>query len=55
MNLGFSKNFVWNLDPSTITFPTAMLVDYVRVYQPADQVNVGCDPAGFPTMEYIEK
>ena len=32
-----------------------MRVDYIRVYQPKDQINYGCDPAGFPTNAYINK
>lgn len=31
-----------------------MLVDYVRVYQRAGHVNVGCDPASHPTSDYID-
>lgn len=32
-----------------------MSVDYVRVYQPPDDINVGCDPADFPTSDYINR
>ena len=32
-----------------------MRVDYIRVYQPQDQINYGCDPEGFPTEAYINK
>jgi hypothetical protein len=32
-----------------------MRVDYIRVYQPEDEVNVGCDPKDFPTAAYINK
>ncbi len=31
-----------------------MSVDYIRIYQPKDAVNIGCDPKEFPTMQYIE-
>ena len=55
MNLGLSKNFVWNLDLTTLTFPAAMLVDWVRVYQPKGSTNIGCDPKNAPTMDYIEQ
>lgn len=41
------------IDVSTMTFPAEMLVDYVRVYQREDQVNVGCDPPDYPTANYI--
>lgn len=30
-----------------------MRVDYVRVYQPNDKVNVGCSPPLYPTSKYI--
>lgn len=32
-----------------------MYVDYVRVYQPKDQINVGCNPDSHPTENYIQK
>ena len=53
MNLGFSLNFGW-IGFNTVTLPTAMLVDYVRVYQPKDAHNIGCDPPDFPTAAYID-
>lgn len=31
-----------------------MLVDYIRVYQPAGANNIGCDPPEFPTAAYID-
>jgi beta-glucan synthesis-associated protein KRE6 len=51
-NLGISNGF-GKIDFDHLTFPTKMRVDYIRVYQPKDAVNVGCDPAGFPTASYI--
>ena len=30
-----------------------MLVDWIRVYQHPDRINIGCDPPGFPTSDYI--
>jgi len=36
-----------------MTFPAEMLVDYVRVYQRENQINVGCDPPDYPTANYI--
>lgn len=53
VNLGFSHNF-GDINFDLLTFPTTMSVDYIRVYQPKDAVNVGCDPAAFPTTKYIE-
>lgn len=32
-----------------------MYVDWVRVYQPEGEENVGCDPPDFPTKKYIER
>lgn len=31
-----------------------MSIDYIRVYQPKDAINIGCDPKEFPTAAYIE-
>jgi beta-glucan synthesis-associated protein KRE6 len=52
MNLGISENF-GTVDFDHLTFPTVMSVDYIRVYQPKGQINVGCDPSEFPTQAYI--
>ena len=41
------------IDPTTMTFPSEMRIDYVRVYQREDHENVGCDPPDYPTMKYI--
>ncbi|KAJ7099618.1 beta-glucan synthesis-associated protein [Mycena crocata] len=51
-NLGMSTNF-GTVDFEHLTFPAVMRVDYVRVYQPKDAINIGCDPADFPTKDYI--
>jgi hypothetical protein len=53
-NLGLSESF-GGIDFDHLTFPTKMSIDYIRVYQPKDAVNVGCDPAGAPTQAYINK
>ena len=52
VNLGMSSNFGF-VDIEHLTFPAYMRVDYIRVYQPENAINVGCDPAEFPTAEYI--
>jgi beta-glucanase (GH16 family) len=52
-NLGFSPNF-GQIDFDALTFPATMSIDYVRVYQPKNSVNIGCDPPDFPTAQYIE-
>lgn len=52
MNFGMSQNFA-KVDLTHLTFPNTMEVDYIRVYQPKDAKNIGCDPPDFPTAEYI--
>lgn len=54
MNLGMSTNF-GNVDLKHLTFPATMSVDYIRVYQDPNAVNVGCDPPDFPTAAYIDE
>ncbi|KAL1677314.1 glycoside hydrolase family 16 protein [Schizophyllum commune] len=54
LNLGLSENFGF-VDVQNLIFPTKMRVDWVRVYQPPDAINIGCDPADFPTAAYIER
>jgi hypothetical protein len=34
-------------------FPGEMKVDYVRVYQRKNEINIGCDPKEYPTAKYI--
>ncbi|SJL02140.1 related to KRE6-glucan synthase subunit [Armillaria ostoyae] len=51
-NLGMSTNF-GEVDLDHLTFPAVMLVDYIRVYQDPDNINIGCDPKDFPTADYI--
>ncbi|EMD40941.1 glycoside hydrolase family 16 protein [Gelatoporia subvermispora B] len=53
-NLGMSHNF-GTVDLAHIPFPVHLKVDYIRVYQPKDQINIGCDPEGFPTQSYINQ
>jgi len=53
-NLGMSPNF-GKIDFEHLTFPTTMRVDYIRVYQPSDKINIGCDPPRFPTASYINQ
>jgi len=52
VNLGFSPNF-GAIDFEHLVMPTTMSVDYIRVYQPKDAHNIGCDPPDFPTAAYI--
>ncbi|RXW16033.1 hypothetical protein EST38_g9828 [Candolleomyces aberdarensis] len=53
-NLGFSTNFVANIEFELLTFPAAMSVDWIRVYQPKNSIKIGCDPVDHPTAAYIE-
>ncbi|KIJ20369.1 glycoside hydrolase family 16 protein [Paxillus involutus ATCC 200175] len=53
VNLGMSTNFgVVDLDH--LPFPAHLRIDYIRVYQPSNARNIGCDPKDFPTAEYID-
>jgi len=53
-NLGMSTNF-GDVDLEHLTFPTKMSIDWIRVYQPSDSINIGCDPKDFPTQAYINQ
>jgi beta-glucanase (GH16 family) len=52
VNLGMSENFAV-VDFEHLTFPNHLRVDYIRVYQDPQNINIGCDPADFPTADYI--
>ncbi|KAG1801866.1 glycoside hydrolase family 16 protein [Suillus variegatus] len=41
------------VDLTSLPFPVHMRVDYMRVYQPSNARNIGCDPKDFPTADYI--
>ncbi|OJT09591.1 Beta-glucan synthesis-associated protein SKN1 [Trametes pubescens] len=53
-NLGMSTNFGF-VDLDHLAFPVTMKVDYIRVYQDPDAINIGCDPDDFPTAAYINE
>jgi beta-glucanase (GH16 family) len=53
-NLGISPNFE-TPDFTALTFPTTMSIDWIRVYQPKNAINIGCDPKDFPTAAYINE
>ena len=38
-------------DPHRALQPNYMYIDYVRVYQRTDMINIGCDPDDYPTAE----
>jgi beta-glucanase (GH16 family) len=53
LNLGMSPSFQGQ-DYHSLTFPNAMYVDYVRLYQREGLQNaLTCDPPGYPTAAYI--
>ncbi|KAI0783603.1 beta-glucan synthesis-associated [Abortiporus biennis] len=51
-NLGMSHNF-GPIDFANLPFPVHLKIDYIRVYQPSDSKNIGCNPPDFPTEDYI--
>ncbi|KAI0651922.1 glycoside hydrolase family 16 protein [Trametes meyenii] len=53
-NLGISMNFGGNIDFDQLRFPSTLRVDWIRVYQDPNRINIGCDPEDFPTAEYIK-
>lgn len=54
VNLGMSKNF-GAVDFTHLTFPNHLRIDYIRIYQPPQAINIGCSPPNFPTQDYINK
>ncbi|PVF94156.1 beta-glucan synthesis-associated protein [Serendipita vermifera] len=52
-NLGISQGFSGAIDFDLLTLPAYMKVDWIRVYQYEDDMNVGCDPPNYPTSNYI--
>lgn len=52
MNLGLSNSWAY-IDWPSFRFPMHMRVDYVRVYQPPNLIDMTCDPDGYPTTNYI--
>lgn len=53
MNLGISNNWAY-IDWQMIFFPVTFSIDYVRLYQPEDQISLTCDPEDYPTYDYIQ-
>jgi len=54
MNLFISSKFQGNPNFGQLTFPTTFFIDYVRVWQREDAIDVGCDPDSHPTAKYIQ-
>lgn len=56
INLGISSSFgTVEWDKLAKGFPFEMAVDWVRVYQDPDHIDVGCDPKDMPTADYINR
>lgn len=53
LNLGISPNWQ-DINVGTLAFPAEMTIDYVRVYQRKDEINIGCNPERYPTKTYID-
>lgn len=47
-----SENF-GTVDLAHLTFPNHLRIDWIRVYQDPDNINIGCSPKDFPTQNYI--
>jgi beta-glucanase (GH16 family) len=54
MNMGISNSWAY-IDWTAFQFPFTFEIDYVRVYQPEDEINVTCDPPDYPTYKYIQE
>lgn len=53
LNLGISNNWAY-IDWASLFFPLTLSIDYVRIYQPEDAINLTCDPEDYPTYDYIK-
>lgn len=53
INFAISNSWTY-VDWPSLTFPSHMKIDYVRIYQPNDSKSVTCDPLDYPTNEYIQ-
>ncbi|CCG24205.1 Kre62 subunit of glucan synthase [Candida orthopsilosis Co 90-125] len=53
-NMGLSK--IWNpkLQVEDLQLPAKFYIDYIRIYQPSDAIDLTCDPDDFPTSVYIQ-
>jgi hypothetical protein len=53
MNLAMSSGF-GEIDEKNAPMPSTMYVDYIRIYQHPDKIDVTCDPKDRPTAKYIK-
>ncbi|KAI8050410.1 beta-glucan synthesis-associated [Syncephalis plumigaleata] len=54
MNLAMSTGF-GEVDEKNAPIPSTMHVDYIRIYQHPDKIDVTCDPKDRPTAKYIKE
>ena len=56
MNFGMSNSFT-NINWTGIApqLPAKMRFDYVRIYQDPNSQSISCDPANYPTTDYIQQ
>ncbi|KXZ44738.1 hypothetical protein GPECTOR_63g63 [Gonium pectorale] len=51
INLAMSNSFA-PIHPD-IPLPSAMEIDYIRIYQARSEINIGCDTPDYPSQDYI--
>lgn len=47
--------FLQFTDWDRLQFPGHFLIDWIRVWQPEDAINIGCSPPAMETQQYIER
>ncbi|KAH8549648.1 putative beta-glucan synthesis-associated protein SKN1 [Umbelopsis sp. PMI_123] len=52
-NLGMSNNW-GTVNLNELPIPANYYIDYIRIYQHPNRVNLNCDPQDYPTSEYIK-
>jgi hypothetical protein len=53
MNLGMSPSFSGDIKFKELPLPAYMKIDWIRIYQYEDEINLTCDPPDYPTNNYI--
>lgn len=53
-NLGISQSWSY-ISWDALVFPMVFEIDYVRIYQPKNNISVTCDPEDYPTYDYIKE
>ncbi|KAM3589606.1 beta-glucan synthesis-associated protein [Umbelopsis sp. WA50703] len=53
LNFGMSPGW-GQVNINQLPFPARYYVDYVRIYQHPDRINLDCDPPDYPTAAYIK-